>query len=230
MSLVRRPSALPVSSVPGMTSIPRALNRESLSNGARALARRDADLAQILRRLGEPPVWGRRPGFATLIRIILEQQVSLSAARTLYRRLQSHLGEVTPRAIHGLELTGLRQLGLTRQKYGYCHGLAARMLAGTLDLGAVARAPDDSGRAMLLAVPGLGPWSVDIYYLMALRRPDVWPNGDLALAVALREVKRLRTLPSPRQQQFFAETWAPWRSVAARILWAHYLSVRARTS
>ena len=210
-----------------MKSIPRALNRETLGNGARALARRDADLARVLRRVGEPSVSGRRPGFATLIRIILEQQVSYSAARTLYLRLQSHVGEVTPNAIHRLEPAGLRQLGLTRQKSGYCHGLAGRILAGTLDLGAVARSPDEQGRSMLLEVPGLGPWSVDIYYLMALRRPDIWPNGDLALAVALREVKGLRTLPSREQQQAFAETWVPWRSVAARILWAHYLSVRA---
>ncbi len=211
-------------------AVPRALNRETLGHGACALAHRDADLAQVLRRLGEPPVWGRRPGFATLVRIILEQQVSLSAARTLYRRLQSHVGEVTPQVIHGLQPAGLRQLGLTRQKSGYCHGLAERILEGALDLGVVARSPDDSGRAMLLAVPGLGPWSVDIYYLMALRRPDVWPNGDLALAVALREVKNLRALPSREQQQSLAESWAPWRSVAARMLWAHYLSTRTRNS
>lgn len=230
MDPIRRPRANLVSSVPGQASIPRALTRETLRHGARALARRDADLADILRRVGDPPVWGRRPGFATLIRIILEQQVSLSAARTLYRRLQSDLGEVTPGAVHGLQPAGLRQFGLTRQKSGYCFGLAERILAGTLDLGAVARAPDADGRAMLLAVPGLGPWSVDVYYLMALRRPDVWPNGDLALAVALREVKRLRTLPSQKQQQSCAESWAPWRSIAARMLWAHYLAGRARAS
>ena len=81
---------------------------------------------------------------------------------------------------------------------------------------------------MLLDVPGLGPWSVDIYYLMALRRPDVWPRGDLALAIALRDVKGLRALPSYEQQQDLTRPWAPWRSVAARILWAHYLTERGR--
>jgi len=206
MNPVRRPNTDLVSSVPGVAPIPRALSRDTLRHGARALARRDADLAGILRRVGDPPVWGRRPGFATLIRIILEQQVSLSAARTLYRRLQTHLGEVTPDTVHELQPAGLRRFGLTRQKSGYCFGLAERILAGTLDLGTVARSPDADGRAMLLAVPGLGPWSVDVYYLMALRRPDVWPNGDLALAVALREVKRLRSLPSQKQQQTLAES------------------------
>ena len=100
------------------------------------------------------------------------------------------------------------------------------MLDGSLDLAAVARAPDEEGRRMLLEVPGLGPWSVDIYFLMALRRPDVWPRGDLALASALRDVKGLRSLPSHDQQLELARAWSPWRSVAARILWAHYLAAR----
>ena len=145
----------------------------------------------------------------------------------MYRRLDVHLGGVTPAAVNALQVGGLRTLGFTRQKAGYCHGLATRILDGALDLGAIARASDDVGRRALLEVPGLGPWSVDIYYLMALRRPDVWPQGDLALAVALRDVKRLPALPSKDQQADLAGRWAPWRSVAARILWAHYLAPRA---
>jgi DNA-3-methyladenine glycosylase II len=210
----------------GSTRVPRVLNRATLSHGARALAARDTDLARILRRVGDPPLWGRRPGFPALVRIILEQQVSLQAARTMYRRLHAHLDGVTPVAVHALQITGLRQFGLTRQKAGYCHGLAARVLDGTLNLSAIARGPDESGRSALLDVPGLGAWSVDIYFLMALRRPDVWPWGDLALASALRDVKRLRTLPSGEEQRTFALNWAPWRSVAARILWSHYLTER----
>jgi len=170
-------------------------------------------------------MWGRRPGFGSLVRIILEQQVSIVAARTMYRRLQAHVGgAMTPQGIATLQVAGLREFGLTRQKAAYCHGLALRVLDGTLDLAAVSRAPDETARAALLAVPGLGPWSVDIYFLMALRRPDVWPQGDLALAVALREIKRLRSLPSREAQQQMAARWAPWRSVAARLVWAHYLA------
>jgi DNA-3-methyladenine glycosylase II len=206
----------------------KALTYASLSRAAQTLAAMDADLGRILRRLGEPPLWGRRPGFPTLVRIILEQQVSLSAARTMYRRLYSHLGGMTPEGIFALQVGGLRDLGLTRQKAGYCHGLAARILGGDLDLAAIVRCPDDVGRSALLAVPGLGPWSVDIYYVMALRRPDVWPQGDLALASALQEVKRLPALPTREDQEDLTRPWAPWRSVAARILWAHYLSARGR--
>jgi DNA-3-methyladenine glycosylase II len=206
--------------------VKRTLNRALLGEGARYLAARDSDLARVHARLGDPPIWGRRPGFPALVKIILEQQVSLRSAAAMYRRIDVHVGGLSPYAVDRIGVAGLRQLGVTRQKAAYCHGLAGRVLDGTLDLAAVARAPDDEGRRMLLAVPGLGPWSVDIYYLMALRRPDIWPRGDLALAAAMRDVKGLRTLPSHEQQELLSREWAPWRSVAARILWAHYLSQR----
>ena len=192
------------------------------------MADSDRDLGAILGRLGEPPMWGRKPGFPALIQIILEQQVSLAAARTIYLRLTGHLGAMTPEAVYEIQASGLRDFGLTRQKAGYCHGLAARVLDGRLDLTAVARSADERGRQALLSVPGLGPWSVDIYYLMALRRPDVWPQGDLALAVALREIKQLNALPTKDEQQCLVSGWAPWRSVAARILWTHYLAARGQ--
>jgi len=207
---------------------PRALTRVSLSAGIRELTDRDRDLARIMTRVGEPPLWARRPGFPTLVRIIMEQQVSLLAAQSLYRRLFRTLGGMSAARIHRIGENGLRELGLTRQKARYCHGLAGRILDGSLDLGSVARLSDVDGRAVLLSVPGLGPWSVDIYYLMALRRPDVWPDGDLALAVALREVKRLYEVPGREKQRAIAARWSPWRSVAARLLWAHYLAARGQ--
>ena len=220
----------PRSSTPSLIGVPRALTRASLSRGAWQLADVDSDLAGILDRLGEPPLWGRRPGFATLVRIILEQQVSLAATRATYRRLYSRLGRMTPERVHTMQVTGLREFGLTRQKASYCFGLAVRVLDGTLDLTAVAHGPDDEGRQALLSVPGLGPWSVDIYYLIALRRPDIWPEGDLALAVALRALKRLDSLPTKEEQQVMASAWSPWRSIAARILWADYLVARSQYS
>lgn len=204
----------------------RSLTRALVTEGARHLAARDQDLARIHQRLGDPPIWGRRPGFPALVKIILEQQVSLRSAAAMYRRIDEHVGGMSPHNINRTGVAGLRQIGVTRQKAAYCHGLARRVLDGTLDLGAVSRASDDEGRRMLLDVPGLGPWSVDIYFLMALRRPDVWPRGDLALASALRDIKGLRALPSHEQQLKLSQAWAPWRSVAARILWAHYLAVR----
>jgi DNA-3-methyladenine glycosylase II len=200
------------------------LTPASLREGVRWLAGLDDDLAGVFRRTGFPPLWGRPAGFSTLVRIILEQQVSLGAARTMYGRLAAHTGRVTPGAIVRVGQEGLRALGFTRQKARYCHGLAELVRSGALDLRAIAAAPEEAGRQMLLAVPGLGPWTVDIYYLMALRRPDVWPRGDLALALALRDVKWLPAVPSPAEQERIAGAWAPWRAVAARLLWKHYLA------
>jgi len=206
----------------------RALTTVALRQGVRVLCARDHDLGGIRRRVGVPPLWARRPGFPSLVRIILEQQVSLAAARTMYRRLLARFGGMSPEAVHAAGEAGLRDLGLTRQKARYCWEIAARVLDGRLDLSAVAALPDREGRAMLLSLPGLGPWSVDIYYLMALRRPDVWPEGDLALASALKDVKGLRKLPSREDQGRIAARWSPWRSVAARLLWAHYLHARGQ--
>lgn len=206
----------------------RSLSAATLRDGVSQLIAVDPFLAAIIARRGMPPLWARRQGFATLIRIILEQQVSLAAAATLYRRLVVHAGGMTPDAIAALGVDGLRAFGLTRQKSAFCYGLAVQVRDGVLVLSAVARENDAHARAMLLGVPGLGPWSVDIYFLMALRRPDVWPQGDLALAVAIRDGLGLSALPSRVEQARMAERWRPWRSVAARIVWLEYLATRNR--
>lgn len=205
----------------------RQLTHSSLLCAVRELAERDADLGAIVKRFGPPPLWARRPGFATLVRIILEQQVSLAAAKTMYERLRGTVGVVSPETVDALGIAGLRALGFTGQKAAYCHGLAHAVGSGRLDLGAVSRADDTAGREMLLQMRGLGPWSVDVYYLIALRRPDVWPHGDLALADAVHRVKGMPARPDYVSLTRFASQWAPWRSVAARILWHHYLSSKA---
>jgi DNA-3-methyladenine glycosylase II len=204
--------------------MPRALDYAALQVGTRELAAIDPLLARVVARLGTPPMFARRPGFATLVKIILEQQVSIVAARTLFLRLDKHVGGMSPHSVAALGVSGLREFGLTRQKSAYCHGLAERILDGRLDLSRVARADEPTARSMLLALPGIGPWTVDIYFLMALRRPDVWPQGDLALASAMQEVLGMPQLPGRDEQRSIAERWAPWRSVAARILWTQYLA------
>ncbi|MFN8654216.1 MAG: hypothetical protein U0133_20125 [Gemmatimonadales bacterium] len=181
----------------------------------------------MVARYGIPPLWARRPGFATLVKIILEQQVSLASARAMYRRLHQHLGEVTPHPVHGLGPAGLQALGFTRQKAAYTHGLARELVEARLDLRALHRLEDDLARTRLVALNGVGPWSADCYLLMALGRPDIWPPGDIALLNAMQQVKRLRTRPTVERARRIAARWAPWRSVAARILWHHYLASRA---
>ena len=212
--------------MPTTPAPPRALTHTTLAASVRALARRDRELAALYRENGLPPMWARRPGFSTLVHIVLEQQVSIVAARSLYRRVRERIGGMTPEIIVRTGTMKLHRLGLTRQKASYCHELAQAVLGGSLRLSDIARAPDTEGRGQLLALRGIGPWSADIYYLMALRRPDVWPVGDLALAVALHEVMGLPARPDALRQQEISARWAPWRSVAARLLWHYYLNTR----
>ncbi len=193
-----------------------------------ALAAQDAALAGVVERFGPPPLWPRQPGFATLVRMILEQQVSLDSARAVYRRLRAHAGGVSAARVVELGAQGLREVGFTRQKAGYCHDLALDIVAGKVSLGRIASASEEEGRAALLAIRGIGPWTADVYRIFALRHADVWPHGDVALADAVHQVKGLRARPDQDRLTKMARQWAPWRSVAARILWHHYLSSRGR--
>jgi DNA-3-methyladenine glycosylase II len=158
------------------------------------------------------------------VRIILEQQVSLASGRAVYLRLCRELGRVTPHAVAAVSEDRLRGCGLTRQKASYCRALAEAIVEGRLDLAALASQDNEAVGAVLQQHPGIGPWTTDIYLLMALRRPDVWPRGDLALAKAAQSVKRLRRLPDAARLAALAEGWTPWRAVAARILWHAYLA------
>ncbi len=161
---------------------------------------------------------------ATLVRIILEQQVSLASALAMYRRLKEELGAITRETITACGVAGLRRLGVTRQKATYCYELAERMAAGELNLRRVARAPVAAARAELMRVMGIGPWTADIYLLMVLRHPDIWPTGDMALLTALQHLRRLPRRPTVEQAAKQARRWAPWRAVAARVLWHGYLA------
>jgi DNA-3-methyladenine glycosylase II len=200
------------------------LDEMTLRVAVRELAALDPDLAGIAERHGPPPLWSRDPGFETLVRIILEQQVSLASAEAARQRLVAAAGAVEPGSIVAAGEDALRDAGLTRQKARYLVGLARDVLDGTLDLDAIAAADDDEARARLTSVLGIGRWTADIYLLMALGRPDVWPTGDLALAGAMRHAKRLEGLPTNATQDAIAEAWRPWRAVAARLLWQAYLA------
>lgn len=191
----------------------KTITDETLKKGVDTLAGRDPDLHRVYARLGYPPIWTREPGFASLVHIILEQQVSIKAAATMFERLASYLGSVTPESVKKAGESGLRNVGLTRQKSRYCVELANRITSGELDLSQLESLDDGLGRSHLLNVPGLGPWTVDIYYMMALRRPDVWPQGDLALASAIQDIKNLDARPTKEEQLAFAEQWAPWRAL-----------------
>jgi DNA-3-methyladenine glycosylase II len=201
-----------------------ALDLDQLQTAAAILGDRDPDLGGILARLGSPPLWNREPGFETLVAIVLEQQVSLRSGAAALERLRHAAGSVEPEPIVALGESGARAAGLTRQKARYVVALAEARLDGRFDPGAVAAAGDDDARAQLTALLGIGRWTADIYLLMALGRPDIWPDGDLALAAAMRRAKDLASLPDAAVQRGLAEAWRPWRAVAARLLWHAYLA------
>jgi len=200
------------------------LDLARLHDAAHLLADRDPDLAAILARHGPPPLWDRTPGLATLIAIVLEQQVSLRSGAAALERLTAAAGSLEPAAIAALGEDGARAAGLTRQKARYVVELAAAALDGRFDAAKIAAAGDDDARSRLTSLFGVGRWTADIYLLMALCRPDIWPDGDLALAAAMRRAKRLAALPDATAQRLIADAWRPWRAVAARLLWHAYLA------
>ena len=206
---------------------PTPLTAETLAHGLCVLAKRDRDLARVIDQYGPPPMWARRPGFPTLIHIILEQQVSLASARAAFNRLKASI-RVTPRNLLTLDDAALKSIGFSRQKTAYARHLAQAILDRRFNPTALADLDDATARAALIELKGIGVWSADIYLLMALRRPDVWPHGDLALAVAAHHVKQLPARPTYDELTAMSEAWRPWRAVAARVLWHHYLSQRKR--
>jgi DNA-3-methyladenine glycosylase II len=200
------------------------LDEERYLFGLETLAWTDPDLGRVLSEFGKPPMWAREPGFPTLVQIILEQQVSLASARSVYEKLQQAVQPFSAESFSELTPRDLMELGVTRQKAGYCVGLAQSIVGKEIDLHDILYLPDQEAKNILLKIKGIGPWTADIYLLMALRRQDVWPSGDLALASALQTLKSLSTRPGIEDQHRIASAWKPWRAVAARILWHYYLS------
>lgn len=207
--------------------LPDMLDDHALARGVRVLARRDPDLARVVQQFGPPPLWAREPGFPTLIHIILEQQVSLASAQAAFDRLKAACrGRITPRRVLAFSEAEMKRIGFSRQKAAYARHLAHASLARQFDPAALKLMTDDDVRAALIQLKRIGPWTADIYLLMCLRRPDVWPHGDLALAVAVQKVKGLPARPTYAELARIAEQWKPWRAVAARMFWHYYLGQR----
>jgi DNA-3-methyladenine glycosylase II len=207
---------------------PKRLDEASLARGVRALSKVDEDLARVVRAHGRPPMWEREPGFPALVLTILEQKISLDSARAVFARLLALAPRLTPSAMLALDDSALRAAGFSRQKALYCKLAALSIVEGRLDLDALEHLEDDAARAALVSLKGVGPWTAEVYLLRCLGRPDAWPSGDLALQIAAREVKRLDARPTPAGLDALAEAWRPWRAVAARILWSHYLNRAGR--
>ncbi|MEM7331903.1 MAG: DNA-3-methyladenine glycosylase 2 family protein [Chloroflexota bacterium] len=201
-----------------------ALTGTTYKQALETLAEQDPDLAQIYWTLGAPPMWEREPGFPTLIHIILEQQVSLASAKAAFDKLLAIANPLTPDAFLALDDLTLREAGFSRQKTKYGRFLAEAIQNGHLNLNSFPNLPDEEVRNQLTAIKGIGPWTADVYLLMVLKRPDIWPVGDLALQVAAQQIKGLDYRPKANELEQIGEAWRPWRAVAARLLWHFYLN------
>jgi DNA-3-methyladenine glycosylase II len=199
-----------------------------LGDGIAALANEPV-FAAILAEAGPPRFRRRRNGFATLLHIILEQQVSIDAAAAMHRRLSELCRPLTPERFLTLDDTGLRACGFSRQKMGYARGLAEKVHGGEFDFARLAEDDDETAQAALLSLKGIGRWSAEVYLLFALGRADIWPAADLGLQIAVGEQLTLGSRPAEPELRRLGEAWRPWRSVAACLFWQSYLHKRRRS-
>ena len=206
----------------------RLCDAETLSSACSDLAATEPVFARLIERNGVPPLWRREASYATIVRLILEQQVSLASATAAYARLAQRVGDVTPEAILSSTDAELRADGFSRQKAGYVRDIATAVVDGSFDPAAVASDRDEAVTA-LLALRGVGPWTASCYALFAMGEQDVWPTGDRALHVAVARVFELASVPTTGEAEALARAWSPYRSAAARMLWHDYLGGAAYT-
>lgn len=198
------------------------LSKETISAGLDAVARREPRFAKALARAGYPEPRINPPGYQTLLRTIVGQQVSVASATSVWSKLEQKLGDGCP--AETLVTTGfddLRACGLSRQKQGYARSLAELILSGALDLDNLP-ADDEEAIAILTSVKGIGRWSAEVYLLFALGREDVWPAGDLAIRVGVGSIMGQDNRPSEQEVRDMSEPWSPHRGSVAIFIWHHY--------
>lgn len=200
------------------------LTEETFTQGLKELATRDEDFAEILNKWGNPPKWEEDAGFSGLVRTILGQQVSVSSASATMKRLCETVIPLTPKHLLEFDDAQLKACGISRQKITYIRELAIVISRGDLDLQKLAVADDKIIRNQLKPIKGIGDWTVDIYLLMSLQRPDAFPKGDLGVILAYQKLKKLEKRPTAEELEIISENWRPWRAIAARILWHYYLN------
>lgn len=193
-----------------------------------ALAAKDKDLRRIIVEHGYPPMWYRKPGFETLVHIILEQQVSLASAKAALDKLKQKINPVNPKNFLLLDDEALKACYFSRQKAGYARQLAAAIIRREFSIAGLQKMPDEEVRAKMKTLKGIGDWTADVFLMMSLRRSDCFPTGDVALMKSVKRVKRLAADCSAEEVLAVARQWRPHRTIAAYLLWHDYLSRRKK--
>jgi len=197
------------------------LTPKRMAEGLAHLAAVDPDLARALKECGAPPMRTSDPGFATLLRSIMGQQVSVHAARSIWEKLNRLVSPMTPENMMLASDATLREAGLSGQKARYAKALAADIVEKRLDFDGVHLMEDEHAIAELSKALGVGRWTAEIYLMFALGRVDIMPGNDLGLITAAGHLKGLRKRHDEKKLRRMAEAWKPWRSVASLVLW-HY--------
>lgn len=198
-------------------------------NGLKHLSEVCPHMQRAMESYGRPKSRKRAPGFGTLVRIIIDQQVSVQAGAAIWKRLDELLGIVTPEAVLNAGEEGIRSAGLSGAKARYVSGIARAIDQGDVDLEQLGRCREDTIRRELMALKGIGLWTADIYLMFAIGRPDILPIGDIALQAAAGNLLGLKKRPTPQELGEIGKRWQPYRTVAAVMLWHYYKKMPAQT-
>jgi DNA-3-methyladenine glycosylase II len=198
------------------------LTAEQLTQGLDTVAAKEPAIARALGIAGYPETRIRDRGYATLLRTIVGQQVSVAAAASVWNKLEAALGPgCAPDALIAADFDALRACGLSRQKQGYARSLAELVVSGGLDLENLPQ-DDEAAIAELVRIKGIGRWSAEIYLLFAEGRPDIWPAGDLAVQASIGRILGLEARPSEKETRLLADPWSPHRGAVAILTWHCY--------
>ncbi len=209
--------------------MPRIIETEAdIAEGAKALADACEHMAGVYAVIGPPPLRRRPSGFEGLARIITGQQLSVASAAAIWGRVEAAVTPMEPGVWQRKRTASLRKCGLSAGKVATISTIAEAITSDALDLHALVNADEDLIKERLTALKGVGPWTADIYIMFCLGRADGWAPGDLALRYAVQDATGAEDMPSFSEMDDIAETWRPWRGVAARMLWAYYAVRRAQ--
>ena len=204
----------------------RRLDEEELAKAVRALCRREPRFKPVVKQHGVPSLRSSPPGLETLLTMVTEQFLSLAAAAAIWKRLKLRLQDCHHSTVLACPPEELVALGLSRAKAKSFHGLAQAVADRQINFETLDTFEDADAHKALVALPGIGPWTADIYLLTVMLRPDVWPWGDVALQASARNLFDLPARPDKKQMIALGENLRPYRSVAARLLWAHYRGMK----
>ena len=199
-----------------------------MEDGFRQVGLLEPRFAEVLRRHGEPPSRKRRGGFETVLKIIVQQQISIASAEAIWRRLRLGLGTVNPEAVLDRDDEALCAFGLSRQKAAYARSLAEAVVSGHLNFRRLRGMADEAVIEDLVQIKGIGRWTAEVYLLAVMQRPDIWPTADIALMEGARNLLDLVERPTIKEMAALAEPWRPYRTYAARLLWLHYRNINRR--